>query len=104
MRVLSSAPPGGSASRRPVPPAPSGTLTPDGTAAANVPKRRDGMTTDDRAGWGHPVPGRCPGCGGLDLEPQDGHPGQDAADAWICRGCGAAVTREELARPGASPS
>ena len=61
------------------------------------------MTTDDRAGWGHPVPGRCPRCGGLNLEPQGGQRGQAAADAWRCRDCGAVVTREDLARPGASP-
>ena len=61
------------------------------------------MTTDDRAGWGYPVPGRCPRCGGLDLEPLGGQRGQVAAGEWRCRDCGATVTREELARPGASP-
>ena len=55
------------------------------------------MTSEDRAGWGRPVPGRCPQCGGLDLQPRGGQRGQTAPDGWRCRDCGAEATRDEVA-------
>ena len=51
----------------------------------------------ERAGWGHPVPGRCPGCGSLNLEPPDERRGRDFAPAWRCRDCGARATMEQIA-------
>ena len=49
----------------------------------------------DREGWGHPVPGRCPRCGGVSLEPPAGRLGHPAP-TWRCRDCGEPATTEQI--------
>ena len=54
---------------------------------------------DDRVrdAWGHPVPGRCPRCGSLNLEPSGEPRGHGTPPTWRCRNCGERATLEEIA-------